>query len=168
MRADREQVARLLKTARGQIDGIIRMVEDDRYCIDISNQLLATESILRKTNREVIHAHMEHCVKEAMETGDSEEKLKEVLSLIDKLTKYRTGRRIRLPVLYCSDCICRISSGICERRFRINAFLSGYFRISSKSLRLLVLGKIHKIQIRNETSIRSGQPFPISGLVRPR
>ncbi|WP_077532598.1 metal-sensing transcriptional repressor [Massiliimalia massiliensis] len=87
MKADPQVILRLLKTARGQIDGIIRMVEDDRYCIDISNQLLATESILRKTNREVIHAHMEHCVKEAMETGDSEEKLKEVLSLIDKLTK---------------------------------------------------------------------------------
>ena len=87
MQADPNTVLRLLRTARGQIDGIIRMVEEDRYCIDISNQLMATESILRKTNREVIHAHMEHCVKEAMETGDSEEKLREVVALIDKLTK---------------------------------------------------------------------------------
>ncbi|MBC8611005.1 Copper-sensitive operon repressor [uncultured Ruminococcus sp.] len=87
MMADSKTVLRLLKTARGQIDGIIRMVEEDRYCIDISNQLMATESILRKTNREVIHAHMEHCVKQAMETGDSEEKLKEVLALIDKLNR---------------------------------------------------------------------------------
>ncbi len=87
MMADSKMVLRLLKTARGQIDGIIRMVEEDRYCIDISNQLMATESILRKTNREVIHAHMEHCVKQAMETGDSEEKLKEVLALIDKLNR---------------------------------------------------------------------------------
>ena len=87
MQADPNTVLRLLRTARGQIDGIIRMVVEDRYCIDISNQLMATESILRKTNREVIHAHMEHCVKEAMETGDSEEKLREVVALIDKLTK---------------------------------------------------------------------------------
>ena len=87
MQADPNTVLRLLRTARGQIDGIIRMVEEDRYCIDISNQLMATESILRKTNREVIHAHMEHCVKEAMETGDSEEKLREVIALLDKLTK---------------------------------------------------------------------------------
>ena len=87
MQADPNTVLRLLRTARGQIDGIIRMVEEDRYCIDISNQLMATESILRKANREVIHAHMEHCVKEAMETGDSEEKLREVVALIDKLTK---------------------------------------------------------------------------------
>ena len=54
MRADREQVARLLKTARGQIDGILRMVEEDRYCIDISNQIMAAESILGRANREVL------------------------------------------------------------------------------------------------------------------
>ena len=66
MMADSKTVLRLLKTARGQIDGSIRMVEEDRYCIDISNQLMATDSILRKTNRLVIHALMEHCVKQAM------------------------------------------------------------------------------------------------------
>ena len=51
MQADKAKISRLLKTARGQIDGILKMVEDDRYCIDISNQVMATEAILRKTNR---------------------------------------------------------------------------------------------------------------------
>ncbi|NMB36080.1 MAG: metal-sensing transcriptional repressor, partial [Firmicutes bacterium] len=41
MRADRELTLRKLKTVRGQIEGLIKMVEDDRYCIDISNQLMA-------------------------------------------------------------------------------------------------------------------------------
>ena len=41
MMADKKQVARLLKTARGQIDGILKMVEEDRYCIDISHQIMA-------------------------------------------------------------------------------------------------------------------------------
>ena len=40
MMADKEKVTRLLKTARGQIDGILKMVEDDRYCMDISHQLM--------------------------------------------------------------------------------------------------------------------------------
>ena len=62
MKADHAQVERLLKTARGQIDGILRMVEEDRYCIDISNQLLATQSILKKTNRMVLKAHLDSCV----------------------------------------------------------------------------------------------------------
>ena len=43
MKADHAQVARLLKTARGQIDGILKMVEEDRYCLDVSNQLMATQ-----------------------------------------------------------------------------------------------------------------------------
>ena len=46
MRADKDTISRLLKTARGQIDGILKMVEDDRYCMDISNQVMATEAIL--------------------------------------------------------------------------------------------------------------------------
>ena len=69
MRADREQVARLLKTARGQIDGILRMVEEDRYCIDVSNQIMAAESILGRANREVLRAHREGCVRDAVDSG---------------------------------------------------------------------------------------------------
>ena len=51
MQADKEQVCRLIKTARGQLDGILAMIEADRYCIDISNQLLATQSLLGKANK---------------------------------------------------------------------------------------------------------------------
>ena len=51
MKADKEKVALLLKTARGQLDGLLKMVEDDRYCMDISNQLLAAQAILKKANR---------------------------------------------------------------------------------------------------------------------
>ena len=43
MRADHEKIRRLIYTARGQLDGILKMVEEDRYCVDISNQLLATQ-----------------------------------------------------------------------------------------------------------------------------
>ena len=57
MKADKAQVQRLLKTARGQLDGILNMVEEDRYCLDVSNQLMATQSILKKANRLVLKAH---------------------------------------------------------------------------------------------------------------
>lgn len=85
MKADHAQVTRLLKTARGQIDGILKMVEEDRYCLDVSNQLMATQSILKKANREVLKAHMGCCVREAVESGDTEEKLAELAALLDKL-----------------------------------------------------------------------------------
>ena len=85
MKADHTQVTRLLKTARGQIDGILKMVEEDRYCLDVSTQLMATQSILKKANRMVLRAHMDCCVREAIETGDPEDKLEELAALLDKL-----------------------------------------------------------------------------------
>ncbi len=87
MKADVEKVSRLLRTARGQIDGILKMIEEDRYCIDISNQIIATEALLHKANREVLHAHIDMCVKDAIESGKTEDKLNEIRSIVDKLTK---------------------------------------------------------------------------------
>ena len=85
MKADKAAVTRLLKTARGQLDGILAMVEDDRYCIDISNQVLATQSILKRANREVLHAHMTHCVRDAVNGQDAEQKLQEITKILDQL-----------------------------------------------------------------------------------
>ncbi|NLG92016.1 MAG: metal-sensing transcriptional repressor [Clostridiales bacterium] len=90
MKADKAKITRLLKTARGQLDGLLKMVEDDRYCIDISNQLMATQAILRKANLEIMHAHLNSCVREAFEKGDSidtNEKLNEIMNMLDKLLK---------------------------------------------------------------------------------
>lgn len=87
MKADKEKVSRLLRTARGQIDGILNMIEEDRYCIDISNQIIATEAILHKANREVLHAHIDMCVKDAIESGNTDDKLLEIRNIVDKLTK---------------------------------------------------------------------------------
>ena len=44
------------------MDGIIKMVEENRYCIDISQQLMATEAILNRANKEILAAHLKHCV----------------------------------------------------------------------------------------------------------
>ncbi|MBP8855298.1 MAG: metal-sensing transcriptional repressor [Oscillospiraceae bacterium] len=87
MQADKEQVCRLIKTARGQLDGILAMIEADRYCIDISNQLLATQSLLGKANKEVLKAHIFSCVQSAFTEGNAEEKINEVLAIVDKLGK---------------------------------------------------------------------------------
>ncbi len=85
MKADHTQVRRLLKTARGQIDGILKMVDEDRYCLDVSNQLMATQSILKKANRMVLRAHMDSCVRAAAASGDPDGKLEELAALLDKL-----------------------------------------------------------------------------------
>lgn len=87
MQADKDSVERLLKTARGQLDGLIKMVEEDRYCMDISNQLLATEAILKRANREVLRAHMLGCVRAAFESGNEEQKIDEILAILEKVAK---------------------------------------------------------------------------------
>ncbi|HHU61357.1 MAG: metal-sensing transcriptional repressor [Bacillota bacterium] len=87
MRSDKEKIMRLLKTARGQVDGLVRMVESDRYCIDISNQLLATQAILKNINHQILHDHLNHCVKEGLKTEQGEQKIIEIMAIIDKLTK---------------------------------------------------------------------------------
>lgn len=87
MKAEKEKVTRLLKTARGQLDGLLKMVDDDRYCIDISNQLMATIAILRNVNKDVLHAHLNGCVEEAFEKGDQHKKISEIIEVMDKLSK---------------------------------------------------------------------------------
>ncbi len=85
MQADREKIVRLLKTARGQIDGILKMVEENRYCIDISNQITASRAVLSKANIEVLSAHLKNCVATSFENGDSQQKLQEISAVLEKL-----------------------------------------------------------------------------------
>ena len=84
---ERKKAIQNLKIAKGQIEGIIKMIEDERYCIDISNQIMATQAILRSVNREVLNAHLQCCVEEAFEKGDAHEKIQEIMGVIDKLSK---------------------------------------------------------------------------------
>ena len=90
MHADKAKTIRKLKTVGGQIDGLIKMIEDDRYCIDISNQLMASISILKNVNKEVLSAHLNHCVYDALNNDDpneAKEKLGEIEGIINKLNK---------------------------------------------------------------------------------
>lgn len=87
MQAEKQKVARLLKTARGQIDGILRMVEEDRYCIDVSQQLMATEAILNKVNKEILTAHLKNCVAQAETEQEREQKIDELVSMLGKIMK---------------------------------------------------------------------------------
>lgn len=85
MKADKEQITRSVKIARGQLDGILRMIEEDRYCVDISNQLLAAQAILKRANQEILHAHIRSCVREGLHSEEPNPKLEEALQLLEKL-----------------------------------------------------------------------------------
>ncbi len=85
MKADPAAITRQLKIARGQLDGILRMVEEDRYCVDISNQILATQALLRRINKQILEAHIRNCVREGLHSDDPNPKLEEALSLLEKM-----------------------------------------------------------------------------------
>ncbi|MFR6291091.1 MAG: metal-sensing transcriptional repressor [Peptococcaceae bacterium] len=87
MMADKARTTKLLKTARGQLDGILKMVEDDRYCIDISQQLMATEAMLNKINKEILTAHLKHCVSNAQTQAERDEKIDELVAMLGKIMK---------------------------------------------------------------------------------
>lgn len=76
-----------LKTARGQIDGIMKMVEEGRYCIDVSKQILSAASLLRKANLEILRGHVKTCVKDAVKDGKGDEKIEEIFTIIEKYVK---------------------------------------------------------------------------------
>ena len=87
MMADEKKILPLLKTARGQMDGIIRMVEENRYCIDISQQLMATEAILNRANKEILSAHLKHCVREAASEEERSRKIDEFVTTLGHILK---------------------------------------------------------------------------------
>ncbi len=77
-----------LKIAQGNLEAALQMLDDDRYCIDISNQILATVALLKKANTNIIKSHMEHCVMDAFNSDDEElkkEKIDEVELLLKKV-----------------------------------------------------------------------------------
>lgn len=87
MNAERKKAEQYLKTAKGQIDGILKMLEEGRYCIDISNQIIAAQALLKKANSMILKQHLNHCVKDAFLHDEGEEKVDEIISVLDKLMK---------------------------------------------------------------------------------
>jgi len=85
MSQEREKALQLLKTAKGQIEGIIKMIEDDRYCIDVANQILAAQSLLKKADLMILQGHLRHCVKEACNNNNPDEKIEEVNKILEKI-----------------------------------------------------------------------------------
>ena len=86
MRADRKKVEPLLRTARGQIDGVLKMIEDNRYCGDVLTQLAAAESAVRRVSEMVLAEHMRTCVVEEVRAGN-DEVIDEVMALMRRFSK---------------------------------------------------------------------------------
>jgi DNA-binding FrmR family transcriptional regulator len=78
-----------LNRIEGQVRGIGRMIEDNRYCIDVLTQIQAVRAALRKVEDEILRDHVEHCVHGAIKSGDRDaqfEKVDELLKVLEKRT----------------------------------------------------------------------------------
>jgi DNA-binding FrmR family transcriptional regulator len=81
---------RRLSRIEGQVRGVARMVERDRYCIDIVTQIAAVRAALRRVEEEILQDHVGHCVEHAIASGNRREQRRKVNELIDVLA--RTNR----------------------------------------------------------------------------
>ncbi len=91
MRSDaKESALKRLQRIEGQVRGLIRMVEEDRYCIDVVTQISAARAALRKVEEEVLHDHVAHCVENAIASGNKAEQRRKVAELMEVLS--RTAR----------------------------------------------------------------------------
>ena len=76
-----------LKRIEGQVRGIARMIEEDRYCIDVLTQIRAVRAALRGVEDAVLKDHVEHCVEGAIASGDGAEQRRKVQELLTVLTQ---------------------------------------------------------------------------------
>jgi DNA-binding FrmR family transcriptional regulator len=76
-----------LNRIEGQVRGLSRMVEEDRYCIDVVTQISAVRAALRKVEEEVLREHVAHCVEHAISSGDAREQRAKVAELFEVLAR---------------------------------------------------------------------------------
>ncbi len=90
MKADYKKIRKKLNIAMGQLNGVSKMVDEDKYCVDISVQILAVISALKGINNDILNAHLKSCVANAIQENKQDqidEKLDEVIQIITKLSK---------------------------------------------------------------------------------
>jgi DNA-binding FrmR family transcriptional regulator len=76
-----------LKRIEGQVRGLARMVEEDRYCIDIVTQISAVRAALRRVEEEVLRDHVAHCVEYAVASGNKSDQRRKISELMDVIAR---------------------------------------------------------------------------------
>lgn len=79
-----ERITHRLKIARGHLDKVIKMMDDDEYCIDIMHQMQAVESGLKETGNLLLENHLRCCVADAIKNGDADRSIAEIMQVFTK------------------------------------------------------------------------------------
>lgn len=86
----RKTVTARLKRIEGQVGGLLRMIEEDRYCVDVLNQIQAVRAALHKVEEQILRDHVSHCVAHAFasgDVGDQRQKVEELVETIGRMTR---------------------------------------------------------------------------------
>jgi len=84
---DKEEVRRRLRRIAGQVRGLERMVDEDRYCIDVLTQVSAVKAALESVALLLLEDHVDHCVADAIQSGHGSEKVLELTTAIERFVK---------------------------------------------------------------------------------
>jgi DNA-binding FrmR family transcriptional regulator len=84
---DKQQIEARLSRIEGQVRGLRKMVDEDRYCIDVLTQVSAVRSALESVALLLLRDHTEHCVAEAIRGGDGSEKVRELSEAVERLVR---------------------------------------------------------------------------------
>ena len=85
--ADKDRVLTGLRRIEGQVRGLSRMVEEDRYCIDVLTQVAAVKAALERVSLILLEDHIGHCVADAIESGEGAAKVKELAAAVERLVR---------------------------------------------------------------------------------
>lgn len=89
MHKNRDAALNRLKRLEGQVRGIAKMIEDDRYCVDVLTQIAAARAALKGVEKLVIDDHAAHCIEGALASGDPQDQRAKFTELLDLLDKAR-------------------------------------------------------------------------------
>jgi CsoR family transcriptional regulator, copper-sensing transcriptional repressor len=85
---DKEALVKRLHRIEGQVRGVERMIEDDRYCIDILTQISAVNTALESLAFQLLDQHVKHCVARGLESGDKKEMAKKTSELLEAVHRF--------------------------------------------------------------------------------
>jgi len=84
---EKQAIVNRLKRIEGQVRGIQKMVEEDRYCVDILVQISAIQSALKQTGFTITERHMKHCVTDSIKNGEGQEAIDELMTVLKQFSK---------------------------------------------------------------------------------
>lgn len=95
LQENKQAILNRLKTGRGHLDGIVRMVEDEAYCVDVMKQISAVQASLERANRLVLKNHLETCFSDAVRDGNGPAAVTELVDAV-KFSPALTGPKARV------------------------------------------------------------------------